>query len=37
VQVKVLRMSPPPSRSAGRKVDDVGELVSALQNEAKVL
>ncbi|MGA1192203.1 MAG: electron transfer flavoprotein subunit beta/FixA family protein [Bdellovibrionota bacterium] len=37
VQVKVLRMSPPPSRTAGRKVEDVAELVSALQNEAKVL
>ncbi|MCI5065933.1 electron transfer flavoprotein subunit beta/FixA family protein [bacterium] len=35
--VKVVRMSPPPERSAGRKVEDVDALVSALQGEAKVL
>jgi len=37
IQVKVLRMSPPPARSAGKKVEDVAALVSALQNEAKVI
>lgn len=36
VKVKVLRMSPPPQRKGGRKVEDVGALVRALQEEAKV-
>ena len=35
--VKVLKMSAPAKRQAGRKVASVDELVSALQNEAKVL
>lgn len=36
-KVKVIAMSLPKKRSAGRKVADVAELVSVLQNEAKVL
>ena len=35
--VKVLKMSAPAKREAGRKVASVDELISALQNEAKVL
>lgn len=35
--VKVLKMSAPNKRQAGRKVASVDELISALQNEAKVL
>ncbi len=37
VRISIRKMSPPPERAAGRKVADVAELVSALQNEAKVL
>jgi len=36
-KVKVLRMSPPPARSGGRKVENVQELIKALKDEAKVL
>lgn len=36
-KVKVVRMSSPPKRQAGRKVDSVESLVKALQEEAKVL
>ncbi|MCB0319471.1 MAG: electron transfer flavoprotein subunit beta/FixA family protein [Bdellovibrionales bacterium] len=36
-KVNVIRMSPPPGRSAGRKVEDVAALVAALKDEAKVL
>jgi len=37
IKVRVKAMSSPPSRSAGRKVESVAELVQALQNEARVL
>ncbi len=37
VKIQVKQMAPPPERSAGRKVADVDELVSALRDEAKVL
>lgn len=37
VAVKVLKMNAPAKRQAGRKVGSVDELISALQNEAKVL
>ena len=37
VRITVRKMTPPPGRAAGRKVADVAELVSALQNEAKVI
>jgi electron transfer flavoprotein beta subunit len=37
VQVTVKHFSVPSGRKAGRKVADVAELISALQNEAKVL
>lgn len=36
-KIKILKLSPPPARKAGRKVDSVDELVSALKNEAKVI
>ena len=36
-KVKVLRMSPPEGRQAGRKVETVEELVAALRDEAKVI
>ncbi len=36
-KVRVLKMSPPPERQAGRKVESVEELVTALKDEAKVL
>lgn len=36
-KIKVLRMSPPPERSAGKKVEDVSALVKALKEEAKVI
>jgi electron transfer flavoprotein beta subunit len=36
-RVKVLKMTSPSKREAGRKVEGVSELVEALQNEAKVL
>lgn len=36
-KVRVLRMSPPPQRQAGKKVESVEALVKALQEEAKVL
>jgi electron transfer flavoprotein beta subunit len=37
VKVRVISMTPPPKRQAGKKVGSVTELVAALQNEAKVL
>ena len=37
VKVKVLRLAAPAQRKGGKKVADVAALVSALQNEAKVL
>ena len=36
-KIKILRMSPPAARKGGRKVDSVEALVTALQNEAKVI
>ncbi len=36
-KIKVLKMSPPPKRAAGRKVDSVAALYAALKDEAKVL
>lgn len=36
-KIKVLRISPPPKREAGKKVGSVEELVDALQNEAGIL
>ncbi len=35
--VKIVKMSPPEARQAGRKVESVEELVKALKDEAKVL
>lgn len=37
LKVKVLKMSQPQGRKAGKKVADVNELISLLQNEAKVI
>ena len=37
VKVKVKSLSLPAGRKAGKKVADVSELISLLQNEAKVL
>ena len=37
LQVQYQAFQPPPARQAGIKVKDVGELVSRLKNEAKVL
>lgn len=36
LKLEVRRLSLPPVRKAGRKVADVAELISVLQNEAKV-
>lgn len=36
-KIKINRMSLPPKRQAGKKVDSVAALISALQQEAKVL
>ncbi|MCB9030546.1 MAG: electron transfer flavoprotein subunit beta/FixA family protein [Deltaproteobacteria bacterium] len=36
-KIKVLRMTPPPTRAAGRKVESVEALVKALKDEAKVI
>ncbi len=36
-RLKVLKMSPPPKREAGRKVETVQDLVAALHSEAKVI
>jgi electron transfer flavoprotein beta subunit len=36
-RLKVLKMSPPPKREAGRKVETVQDLVNALHSEAKVI
>ncbi len=35
--VKTLKVTPPPQRSGGIKVEDVAELVDKLKNEAKVI
>ena len=35
--VSQLRVTPPPERAAGIKVEDVGQLVDKLKNEAKVI
>lgn len=37
VQVKIHKISPPPERQAGKKVESVEELVNLLHTEAKVL
>lgn len=37
VRTKVLKMSPPQKRSAGKKVETVAALFAALKNEAKVI
>jgi len=37
LKIKILKMSPPPIRQAGRKVESVEELVKALKEEAKVI
>lgn len=37
VKVRVVSMATPPKRQAGRKVGSVGELITALQSEAKVI
>jgi electron transfer flavoprotein beta subunit len=37
VKTRVKSLSLPAGRKAGRKVADVAELISVLQNEAKVL
>ena len=36
-KTKITAMAPPPERQAGRIVESVDEVISALQNEAKVL
>lgn len=36
-RIKVLKMTPPKKRQAGKKVSDVSELIKVLQEEAKVL
>ena len=36
-KVKIHKLTPPKARSAGKKLASVADLVSALQNEAKVL
>ena len=35
--IKINKMSPPPARQAGRKVENVDELMKALKEEAKVI
>jgi len=35
--LQVLKVSEPPTREAGVKVSDVGELVDKLRNTAKVI
>jgi hypothetical protein len=35
--VKVLKLTPPPKRQAGRKIPSVQDLVQVLHNEAKVI
>jgi len=37
VKVKVIKLSPPPTRKAGAMVPDVATLVNKLKTEAKVL
>lgn len=37
VVIKIIKMMPPEKKKAGRKVASVEELITALQNEAKVL
>lgn len=36
-KIKILKMSPPPGREAGRIVESVDELITALKDEAKIL
>jgi electron transfer flavoprotein beta subunit len=36
-KVKIINVTMPPARSAGRKVETVADLVNALKNEAKVI
>jgi electron transfer flavoprotein beta subunit len=36
-RIRIKKVTPPPARSAGRKVDSVDELIKVLQSEAKVL
>jgi electron transfer flavoprotein beta subunit len=36
-KIKVIKMSPPPARQGGKKVDSVESLVKALKDEAKVI
>jgi len=36
-RLRIRKVTPPPARSAGRKVDSVDELLRVLQSEAKVL
>ena len=36
-RLTIKKLTPPPERKAGRKVETVDELIQALQNEAKVL
>lgn len=36
-RLRILKVSTPPPRAGGRKVADVGELITALREEAKVL
>jgi electron transfer flavoprotein beta subunit len=36
-RVNILKVSPPPERAAGIKVESVEELVDKLKNEAKVI
>ena len=37
VKIKILKMSSPSKRSAGRRVESVAELVQALHEDAKVI
>jgi electron transfer flavoprotein beta subunit len=36
-RVKTIKLSPPPKRAAGRKVETVQELVNLLHTEAKLI
>ena len=37
LQISIVKLEEPPARKAGRKVGSVGELISVLKNEAKVV
>jgi len=36
-RLRIRKVTPPPTRTAGRKVENVDELIKVLQTEAKLL